>query len=66
MAAVSTILRPLPPTSGFQRNIHPATAQIRLLTVDAQLVREGLAAGIDREPGTHAVTIAIKRGIFQL
>jgi hypothetical protein len=64
MAAVSTILRPLPPASGFQWNTHPAAAQIRLRTVDAQLVREGLAAVVGLEPGTHAVTIAIKTGIF--
>ena len=50
--AVSTIFRTPQPVSGFQWRARPRHTAIWVLTVDQNpLVREGLAAVINREPG---------------
>ena len=65
--AASPILRTLCPASGFDWDTRSGVEPIRLLAVDEYpLVREGLAAVLDREPGMALVAIAVKRGVFQL
>ena len=56
MASATAILGSIRRVPNFQWDIRSATAQIRVMTVDEHpLVREGLAAVINREPG---ITVA--------
>jgi two-component system NarL family response regulator len=61
--AASATFRPSRPASGFQWNTRSAVAPIRLLAVDEHpLVREGLAAVLNREPGMALVAQASSGG----